>query len=95
MYTFVKDKMKLIPYKDVTTDMITLKAIDDEKNKVILSSDFATEDKVRDSIIGIEEDKQTLDLEQYSNTLAGALQVAIRKIENLETEINNLKGGVK
>ena len=95
MYTFVKDKMKLIPYKDVTTDMITLKAIDDEKNKVILSSDFATEDKVRDSIIGIEEDKQTLDLEQYANTLAGALQVAIRKIEKLETEINNLKGGVK
>lgn len=95
MYNFVKDKMILMPYRDVYHKSEVLKISEEGKDKVILSSDFTTEDKVRDSIIGIEEDKQTLDLEQYSNTLAGALQVAIRKIEKLETEINNLKGGVK
>lgn len=95
MYNFVKDKMILMPYRDVYHKSEVLKISEEGKDKVILSSDFTTEDKVRDSIIGIEEDKQTLDLEQYANTLAGALQVAIRKIEKLETEINNLKGGVK
>lgn len=94
MYNFVKDDLPIATYN----------YIDDDTEKVgFIAQDIIYNEDESDNIIGQlivnpqsyneEEGHLTYDINNYVSVLAGALQVALKKIDELENEINNIKEG--
>ena len=83
MYEFVKNDLYLSTYN--------FKGSDEEKIGFIAQDIVDT--KIGDKILSFNRDESTLgyDTSSYTNVIVGALQQAIKKIEDLEEEIKTLK----
>ncbi|MFU2417195.1 hypothetical protein [Peptacetobacter sp. AB800] len=94
LYNFVKKDLKLTTYnynEKYYGDLYDAQNVDTELG-------FVAQDITGTSVENLvlrkdDADNLAYSLNGYVSVLAGALQVAINKIETLETEINNLKNG--
>lgn len=95
LYTFVRDDLHLATYNYKEKD---ISEIENSNYQIGIIAQDIENTKLGEYIVnGKSEngDKLSIIQNNYINTIVGALQVAINKIETLETEVNNLKNGGK
>ena len=89
-YSFVKEDLKLANF-DYVTENKNIFEIETSNNKTGFIAQDIENTKVGKQLVKMQDGLLSYDLTDYVNVLAGALQVAIQKIEWLEKEINLLK----
>lgn len=90
MYNFVKNELKLTKYNYINKDS---KSQDDHKDIIgFIAQDIATNEKVGSILLTQDEEGiYGYDTGTYTNILAGALQKALNKIDDLEARIVELE----
>lgn len=90
MYNFVKNELKLTKYNYINKDS---KSQDDHKDIIgFIAQDIATNEKVGNVLLTQDEEGvYGYDTGTYTNILAGALQKALNKIDDLEARIVELE----